>query len=157
MKPGLEATVTTDAFPGRRFTGRLIRIAPLLKEKSRQARVEMEIPNEELLLKPGMFVKALLEFERRENTTVIPLSSIVKRNDKQGVFIADTEQNTARFVPIRTGIISGSVAEVLEPELEGWVVTLGHHLLEDGAAIMLPGKATVEGPAGPKPRQPGRS
>jgi RND family efflux transporter MFP subunit len=157
MKPGIEATISTDAYPGRTFTGRLIRIAPLLKEKSRQARVEIEIPNDGLLLKPGMFVKARLEFDWREKATVIPVASIVKRNDEQGVFIADTGQNTVRFVPIQTGITSGSMAQVLEPELEGWVVTLGHHLLEDGGAIMLPGKETVEGPAGGNLKQAGGS
>ncbi|MFO8089976.1 MAG: efflux RND transporter periplasmic adaptor subunit [Desulfatiglandaceae bacterium] len=157
MKPGLEAMITTDAFPERIFKGRLVRIAPLLKEKSRQARVEIEIFNEDLLLKPGMFVKALLEFDRREDATVIPVASIVKRNDEQGVFVADTDKKTARFVPVRTGIISGAIAEVLDPELEGWVVTLGHHLLEDGAAIILPDKETAEGPAAYNLRQTGKS
>ncbi len=157
MKPGLEAMITTDAFPERIFKGRLVRIAPLLKEKSRQARVEIEILNEDLLLKPGMFVKALLEFDRREDATVIPVASIVKRNDEQGVFVADTDKKTARFVPVRTGIISGAIAEVLDPELEGWVVTLGHHLLEDGADIILPDKETAEGPAAYNLRQTGKS
>jgi RND family efflux transporter MFP subunit len=145
MKPGLEAMITTDAFPGRTFQGRVVRIAPLLKEKSRQARVEIEIINEALLLKPGMFIKAQLEFDRREDATVIPLASIVKRNDQQGVFVADKDKKTARFVPVKTGIVSGAIAEVLDPQLEGWVVTLGHHLLEDGGAIIVPGKETVDG------------
>jgi RND family efflux transporter MFP subunit len=149
MKPGLEAMITTDAFPGRTFNGKIVRIAPLLKEKSRQARVEIEILNEDLMLKPGMFVKALLEFDRHEDATVIPVASIVKRNDEQGVFVADTDKKKARFVAIRTGIISGSIAEVLHPELDGWVVTLGHHLLQDGAAIILPGKDNAEAPAAP--------
>jgi multidrug efflux pump subunit AcrA (membrane-fusion protein) len=148
--------ITTDAFPGRTFKGTLVRIAPLLKEKSRQARVEIEIVNEDLLLKPGMFVKTLLEFDRRKDATVIPVASIVKRNDEQGVFVADTDKKTARFVPVRTGIISGAIAEVLDPELEGWVVTLGHHLLEDGAAIILPGKETAEGPTAYNLRQAGK-
>ena len=137
MKPGLEAMVSTDAYPGRSFSGRVKRVAPLLQEKSRQARVELEIPNDELLLKPGMFVRVRIEFDRHEETTVIPVASIVKRNGEQGVFIADIEKNTARFVAIQTGIVSGAIAEVLSPQLDGRVVTLGHHLLEDGAAIVI--------------------
>jgi len=157
MKPALEAVITTDAFPVSTFKGRVVRIAPLLKEKSRQARVEIEILNEDLLLKPGMFVRAQLEFDRREDATVIPLASIVKRNDEQGVFVADEDKKTARFVPVKTGIISGSIAEVLDPELEGWVVTLGHHLLEDGGAIIVPGEATADGSSAHNLRQTGKS
>ena len=36
---------------------------------------------------------------------------------------------------------NGSEAEVIQPQLSGMVVTLGHHLLEDGSAITLPGRS----------------
>jgi RND family efflux transporter MFP subunit len=55
---GHAATVTTDAFPDKTFTGKVVRVAPLLKEASRQARVEVEVPNKDGLLKPGMFVRS---------------------------------------------------------------------------------------------------
>ena len=58
MSVGQEAAVTTDAYPGQVFRGTIRRIAPLLRENSRQARVEIEIGNAEHLLKPGMFVRA---------------------------------------------------------------------------------------------------
>ena len=137
---GQEAFVTSDAYPGRTFAGRIVRIAPLLKESSRQARVEVDVPNANLLLKPGMFVRARVEFASRDQATLIPLPALVRREGKEGIFIADTEALKARFVPVRTGIISGEVVEILEPEVSGLVITLGNHLLEDGSAITLPGK-----------------
>lgn len=138
MKAGQEAIVTTDAFPGKTFTGKIVRVAPLLKEASRQARVEVEIPNPDRLLKPGMFVRAQIEFHKKDDATVIPVNALVKRDGHQGVFMADTEQMKARFVPVTLGITNGELAEVLDPSLSGMVVTLGHHLLEDGSAIVLP-------------------
>lgn len=138
IRPGLEAVISTDAFPGRTFTGKVIRIAPLLKEQSREARVEIEIPNPLTLLKPGMFVRVQIKFEQHENATVIPTAALVKRNGVQGVFLADLAEKKARFVPVTVGIISTGQAEVLDPPLSGAVVTLGHHLLEDGASIILP-------------------
>ncbi len=157
MKSGLEAVITTDAFPGRTFTGKLLRVAPLLKEKSRQARVEIEIPNDRLLLKPGMFVKAQIEFQRHENATVIPVSSLVKRNDRQGVFLINADGNRARFVPVQIGIVNGPIAEVLQPQIEGRVVTLGHHLLQDGGTVMLPKNETAGDFTGQELKQSGRS
>jgi RND family efflux transporter MFP subunit len=138
IQPGLAASITTDAFPGRSFSGQVVRIAPLLKEASRQARVEIEISNPERLLKPGMFVRVAIVFEVHTDATVVAQSALVNRNDQQGVFIADRERQTARFVPVQVGIINNGRAEVLRPAISGEVVTLGHHLLEDGAAIRLP-------------------
>jgi len=135
---GQQTVVTTDAYPGRTFTGSITRIAPLLKESSRQARVEVEVPNTDLLLKPGMFVRARVEFARHENATLIPLPALVRRDNKDGVFIADTKNLMARFVPVTTGIINGEIVEVKEPEISGVVITMGNHLLEDGSDITLP-------------------
>jgi len=163
MSIGQEAAVTTDAYPGKTFTGAIRRIAPLLRETSRQARVEIEIANPDHLLKPGMFVRAQVEFGRHEEATLIPLSALVRRGGKEGVFLVDGAEAggtgdggaspapralqtpspsgpplQVRFVPVTTGIASGEVLEVVEPALSGLVVTLGNHLLEDGSRVILP-------------------
>ncbi len=138
---GLEAVISTDAFPGRTFAGKVIRIAPILKEKSREARVEVEIPNAQKLLKPGMFARVQIQFDEHENATVVPLTALVKRNGTQGVFLVDFQEQKARFIPVTVGIVNSVQAEVLNPPITGSVVTLGHHLLEDGALIILPGKS----------------
>jgi len=143
MSVGQEAGVTTDAYPGEVFRGSIRRIAPLLRENSRQARVEIEIANPRQLLKPGMFIRARVEFARIEQATLVPITALVRRDGKQGVFLVESDGAQepvlrARFVPVTTGIVSGEVAEVKEPALSGAVGTLGNHLLEDGAKVMLP-------------------
>jgi len=135
---GQQAVVTTDAYPGRIFAGAITRIAPLLKESSRQARVEVEVPNPDLLLKPGMFVRASVEFARHDNATLIPLPALVKRDNKEGIFIADVQNHKARFIPVTVGIASGEQLEITAPEISGLAITLGNHLLEDGSDITMP-------------------
>jgi membrane fusion protein (multidrug efflux system) len=98
----------------------------------------VEVPNPDLTLKPGMFVRARVEFARHENATLIPLPALVKRDNKDGVFIADTKNLKARFVPVNTGIINGEIVEIAEPQISGLVITMGNHLLEDGSDITLP-------------------
>jgi len=132
-----KAVITTDAFPGKTFSGRIIRIAPLLKETSRQARVELEIPNPKGILKPGMFVRVQIEFASHENATIIPLAALARRNGQQGVFVIDREKITAHFVPLTLGIVDKEWTEVLKPSLSGWVATLGKHLLVEGSPIVL--------------------
>ncbi len=138
LKLGQAAKVETDARPGETFDGNIVRIAPLLKETSRQARVEIEIPNAEGRLNPGMFVRVSIEFQQHENATVVPVSAVARRDKQFGVFLADTQALTVRYVPVERGIATSEVVEVLRPPLSGQVVTLGHHLLEDGGTIRLP-------------------
>lgn len=61
IKLGQEAVITTDAYPGQRFSGRIVRMAPVLNEASRQARIELDIPNPDRLLRPGMFARIEIE------------------------------------------------------------------------------------------------
>ena len=141
---GQQSAVTTDAYPDKTFTGSVVRIAPLLKESSRQARVEIEVPNSDYLLKPGMFVRAKIEFARHDNATLVPFAALVKREGKEGIFIADLSNLKAHFVPVTIGIINSELVEVIEPEISGFVVTLGNHLLEEGSDIIVSEKKDSE-------------
>jgi RND family efflux transporter MFP subunit len=138
VRIGQQASVSTDAFPGRSFLGRVARVAPILKETSREARVEIEVPNPEGILKPGMFIRVQIEFARFDEATVVPIVAVAKRNGQQGVFQADMEKMTAQFLPVDLGIVNSEWAQILTPPLSGQVVTLGHHLLEEGSSIILP-------------------
>ena len=150
VKTGQSASISTDALPGTRVSGTISRIAPLLKETSREARLEIEIPNDEDVLKPGMFINAQIEFLSRSDTIVVPVGSVVRRDNQQGIFMADIESAKARFVPVKVGITSSEMAEILEPpSLSGFVVTLGQHLLVHGSPLILPQKG-LEG-KGKKP------
>ncbi len=141
VRVGEKAIVSSSAASGIEAQGKVIRIAPLLKESSREARVEIEISNPEELLKPGMFVNAKIEFETHEQATVIPLGTVVKRDSQEGVFLADIQNRKAKFIPIKIGIKTGELAEIVEPkQLSGFVITLGQHLVSDGSPIILPQK-----------------
>ena len=136
---GQEAVISTDAFPDRSFSGKVLRIAPILKEKSREARIEIEIPNPHKILKPGMFVRVQIQFEKHENATVVPTAAVIKRNNAKGVFMVGPEGKTASFVPVTPGIVNSKITEIRTPAISGSVVVLGQHLLEDGASIIIPG------------------
>jgi len=138
IRPGMKATILTDAYPDRVFTGEIIRIAPLLKENSREARVEITVVNKDRMLKPGMFIRAEIQFDEHKNATLVPASALVKRDGTQGIFLVDPAAEKARFILVKIGIINGQYAEVLSPDVKGSVVVLGQHLLEDGGSILLP-------------------
>ena len=139
---GQAATVMVDAFAERTFPATILRIAPLFRETSRQARVELEVPNPESLLKPGMFVRVRVQLDQADDAVVVPLTAVIEHGGETGVFAVDRSAGTARFVPVTLGIVEGERAEIRAPALDGEVVTLGQHLLEDGAEVILPAGAT---------------
>jgi hypothetical protein len=60
--------------------------------------------------------------------------------------MVDPGGKTASFVPVTLGIVDSKIAEIRTPVLAGSVVVLGQHLLEDGAAIIVPGNRTTDKP-----------
>ena len=138
VKAGQEAVLTTDAYPGLKFKGKVGRIAQLLEDGTRQAEVQLEIPNPGLKLKPGMFVRVQLEFASKENAFIVPRNAIVKRDGRQGVFEIDTAKAVARFIPVELGITAGNRIEITSPAITRPVATLGNHLLTDGVPVIVP-------------------
>ncbi|MCC8109251.1 MAG: efflux RND transporter periplasmic adaptor subunit [Planctomycetes bacterium] len=145
-------TVTTDAFPGRGFPGRISRIPQELGDLTREAEVEVAVDNPDLALKPGMFVRATIEFERADNAVAAPLAAVVRRDDGlRGVYVVNAGQDAVTFQPVTEGIVDGAYVELVNADalLGREVVVLGQHLLKDGINVRVAGAAPRESaPAG---------
>jgi len=136
IKLGLKAMLAVDAYPGKVFEGHVSRIAPVLNADTRTAEVEIEIPNSNLLLKPGMFTRVRIHFGTHRGVALIPLRALVKRESQQGVFIPAEKNTKARFLPIEPGIASADVVEASGIEIGQPVIVMGQHLLNDGDGIV---------------------
>lgn len=58
LRYGQSVEFTAEAYPGRRFEGKISFIHPVLDESTRTVKVRLNVPNTKGLLKPGMFVRA---------------------------------------------------------------------------------------------------
>lgn len=130
--------LTTDAFPGEKFEGHIERIAPIFKQATRQARVELIINNPEQRLKPGMFIRASIVLDRLDNAVIAPEQAITKREDRTGVFLVNEDGHSVRWREVRIGIQDGDRVQIEGEDLSGRVVTLGQQLLNDGSSITIP-------------------
>jgi RND family efflux transporter MFP subunit len=152
LKPGQGVELTTDAYPAERFQGRIDRIAPIFKESSRQARVELRIDNRRQRLKPGMFVRATVVLDRVEDAVIVPDEALVGRDDRVGLFLVDEKGPKALWREVKVGIRQGRWVQISGQGLSGRVITLGQQLVDDGSAITIPDDqaARTSGGAGPK-------
>ena len=144
LQPGQELTLETDAFPGELFGGRIERIAPVFKQASRQARVELTIDNPQQRLKPGMFIRATIVLASEADAVILPEQALTRRADRTGVFLVDERAGTVAWREITTGLRDGSRVQVVGEPLSGRVVTLGQQLLDDGSAISIPAGEKAE-------------
>ena len=87
---GTAAAVEVDAFPGEKFSGRVSRVAPVFDPATRTAEMEIEIPNGNYRLKPGMYSRVALVVDSRADALTVPRNAIVELDGKAGVFIANT-------------------------------------------------------------------
>ncbi|MEJ2587267.1 MAG: efflux RND transporter periplasmic adaptor subunit [Deltaproteobacteria bacterium] len=137
LRPGRVVSLTTDAYSGEIFYGRVDRIAPVFKQATRQARVEMTIENPGHRLKPGMFIRATVVLERVPKTTIVPEDALVTRDNQTGLFVVNEDGRTVRWRPVKVGIEEGGLAQVEGEGLSGLVVTLGQHLIDDGSTVSI--------------------
>jgi RND family efflux transporter MFP subunit len=138
LKPGQLVALTTDAYPGENYSGRIDRIAPVFRKSTRQARIEMTIDNSQHRLKPGMFIRATVVLDRVAETTIVPEQALTKRADRNGVFIVSEDGRSVTWREVKPGIREGDRLQVEGEGLSGRVVILGQQLVKDGSAITIP-------------------
>jgi RND family efflux transporter MFP subunit len=147
LQPGQGVTLTTDAYPGESFDGRILRIAPVFREATRQARVEISVKNPGHRLKPGMFIRATVVLDRVADAVIVPEQALTSRNNRTGVFLVDDDGRSVVWREVRVGIREGGRVQLLGEELSGRVVILGQQLVDEGSPIVIPageGEAAAE-------------
>lgn len=124
VQVGQPARVTVDAFPGRRFEGAVVRIAPRGVNVSNVVTFEVKIEvisADRHLLLPEMTANIQIEAARREETLLVPADAVVRRAGKPQVTVVHTD-GTREERTVATGIGDGQRMEITEGLAEGEVV-----------------------------------
>lgn len=140
LKAGQSVTLRTDAHPGEPFAGSIARIAPVFRETTRQARVEVGVANPALRLKPGMFVRATVVLDRVDDATIVPEQALVRRDGQDGVFVIAADGKTVSWREVVVGFRRDGRAQVSGDGLTTQVVTLGQQLLDDNSVVVVGGR-----------------
>jgi membrane fusion protein (multidrug efflux system) len=135
VRIGLPITLTIDALPGQRFSGKVHAIDPVVDPVSRNVRVRARIANPKGQLKPGMFARATADLGGRTSAILLPEQVIVPRPDGNYVFLVVNGKADLRKVtlgkrePGRVEIVSG--------------VAVGDTVVLDGQIKLRPGVTVV--------------
>ncbi len=138
LQAGAGAKVEVDAFPGEMFQGRIARVAPVLDPATRTAPIEIEIPNSDFRLKPGMYARVGITTGSKKETLVVPVDAVADLGGRRGVF--QHLNGIAIFRTVEIGTEGEQVIEVVGGLNEGdQVITTGARALRDGDRVQLAG------------------
>jgi RND family efflux transporter MFP subunit len=132
LRIGSGASITSDAYPGEVFRGNISYIDPNLDEKTRTARVRIELANPGQKLKLGQFVNvAYATLGGSEKTApLIPASAVQNIGTRKVVFEATADPKTFILRPVRTG----QEKEGAYPVIEG--IFVGDKIVTDGSFLL---------------------
>ncbi|MEN0066651.1 MAG: efflux RND transporter periplasmic adaptor subunit, partial [Myxococcota bacterium] len=135
IEKGMPVKVTA-ASRSKTFDGTVSRVSPAADLRTRSFPVEVEVPNEERLLLPGMIARVKAERPLFQDAMVIPQDWIVTKRDRRGVFVVN--ENTAVWRDIELGDVLHDrvlIKSGLKPGDR--VVVTGHRDLVDGDALVV--------------------
>jgi len=138
---GAKATIRPRALAGHTFTGTVALIYPHLNARTRTARIRVEVPNPDEVLRAEMYVDAEIETGTREAVLAVPESAILDSGARQVVLI---DKGDGRFEPreITSGRRGAGYVEIVKGVAEGEAVVTSANFLIDAESNL---KAALKG------------
>lgn len=103
IEQGMTARISVDNYPDTTFEGVIYKKYPTINEASRTFQTEIEISNDRLLLRPGMFARVMIDVTERQGL-YIPYSAIIQQPGTSNQYVFIIQNDSARRVSIQTGV-----------------------------------------------------
>jgi len=157
---GMAVRVTTDAFPGQSFEGKLTAINPEVDAVTRNVRLQATLANPAGKLRPGMYVNVAAVLPQMERVLMIPATAVLYAPYGDSVFVVEDKKDektgatgkvlNQRFV--RLGKARGDFVVVTSGlEVDQTIVTTGVFKLRNGMSVVIDNKLAPSFQLAPRP------
>ena len=162
LSAGRKIRVTSDAWPGTVFGGKISAMHSAVDAATRNVRVEGRIANPQGKLHPGMFVSLMVETGEKQRYLTVPQTAIAYNAYGATVFIVQKAKNSTSQKPaltaqqefVRTGPVRGDQVAILSGVKEGdMVVTSGLMKLKNGTPLIIDNRVRPAFDPVPKPQE----
>ncbi|MFN8239786.1 MAG: efflux RND transporter periplasmic adaptor subunit [Bacteroidales bacterium] len=133
IRKGLKAAVVADVYPNEKFSGVIYRVAPTVSPATRSFQIEIEVPNNNELLKPGMFVRVMMELGEVE-TFVVPANTVLVQEGTNQRYVFLSRNGVAERVEVNIGKRFDDKLEILTDK-----IAAGDKIITDGQAKLING------------------
>jgi RND family efflux transporter MFP subunit len=139
VAPGVDAVVHVPEIPNRSFPGKVTRIASALQPGSRTLLTEVDVPNSDGALSPGIYCTVELYIPRKTPSMIIPADAVVF--DENGQHVAVVENGTVHLQKIVVARDFGTEVEVHDGVKPGDQVILNPMVnLAEGSKVAVRNK-----------------
>jgi RND family efflux transporter MFP subunit len=133
IRRGMKAEITADVYKNEKFTGTIYRISPTINSGTRSFDVELELPNRNELLKPGMFVRVSMDLGEVE-TFVVPANTVLVQEGTNTRFVYVEKSKLAQRIEVLIGKRFDDQLEIISDNLKE-----GDNLVTEGQARLING------------------
>jgi membrane fusion protein (multidrug efflux system) len=131
---GMRADIEVPAYPDRKFQGSVSNVLPVVDPMSHTAKVEIQIPNSNHNLKPGMSATVSLLLGKHSDAVAIPRDAIIEKMNEKYVYLFDN--GIAKKTDVQTGFDDGHRVEVVSGIGVGArLITTDLNVLKDGTKV----------------------
>lgn len=141
LEVGQKASVRLRAYPDRVFAGKVALIYPHLMAETRTARIRIELPNPDDVLKPDMYADVEIATGTEAPVVTVSSSAVIDSGERQVVLL---DKGDGRFEPraVKLGRRGGGHVEIKEGLAEGDKVVVSANFLIDAESNL---KAALNG------------
>jgi len=163
IQVGQEIVVTTDAFKGSSFTGKVTAVSPKVDTNTRNIQIEAQLANPDKKILPGMFANVNIKLGDEMKMLTLPQTAVTYNPYGSTVFIAKPTgkkdkqgkpELEAQQVFVTTGPTRGDQVAILKGVDEGaTVVTSGQLKLKNGTPLIVNNKVLPANSPNPQPQE----
>ncbi|HIX28025.1 MAG TPA: efflux RND transporter periplasmic adaptor subunit [Candidatus Barnesiella excrementigallinarum] len=137
VKQGMPVDVNVEVYGDEKFKGKVSLIHPTIDASTRTFVTEINIPNTDNRIRPGMFARVNIDFGN-VNRVVVPDRAVIKRSGSGDRFVYVYKDGKVSFNQVQLGRHIDNTYELISGVESGsMVVTAGHTRLKDGAAVKI--------------------
>jgi RND family efflux transporter MFP subunit len=137
VKLGMSVSIKSDVYENEEFTGKVSLIYPTIDASTHTFGVEVNIPNSNLKVRPGMYARVSLNLGTGESI-VVPDAAIQRQPGANDKYVFTIENGVAKYRKVELGQHLGDRYEILSGVLPGdVVVTAGQARLIDGTEVEI--------------------
>jgi membrane fusion protein, multidrug efflux system len=133
IKKGMKAEVTADVYKNESFNATVYRISPTINAGTRSFNVELELPNRNDLLKPGMFVRVSMDLGEVE-TFVVPANTVLVQEGTNTRFVYVERKKLAYRIEVSIGKRFDDQLEIISSNIKE-----GDNLVTEGQSKLING------------------
>ncbi|MCG8339168.1 MAG: efflux RND transporter periplasmic adaptor subunit [Proteobacteria bacterium] len=135
FRNNLVADVAVDAFKNKVFRGVVTEISPVVNSHSGTFSLKIRLDNELGKLKPGMFARIVIEYDKHINALLVPREAIRNESGSEYVYVLNGSKVAKK--PVKKGFSQKGIVEVMGIDPNSRVIVNGFNNLKDGSTVKV--------------------